>query len=52
MSLYIILAGVVTFVAIVSMRETRHLDLSVDYTGRASAAPVATHVPEAEGRTL
>jgi MHS family shikimate/dehydroshikimate transporter-like MFS transporter len=51
-SLYIILAGAITLIAIVSMRETRELDLSVDYTGGgASAASVARSVPETRGRT-
>jgi MFS transporter, MHS family, shikimate and dehydroshikimate transport protein len=49
-SLYIILAGVITLIAITTMRETRHLDLSVDYTGRRRATRVAGQVPEVEGQ--
>lgn len=51
-SVYLVGVGVLSLIAIVSMRETRGLDLSVDPTGRVPAARVATHVPEVEGQAL
>ena len=51
-SVYLVGVGVLSIVAIVSMHETRQLDLSVDRTGRVAAARVATAVPEVEGQTL
>ncbi|HWC80360.1 MAG TPA: MFS transporter [Pseudonocardiaceae bacterium] len=49
-SLYIIVAGLLSLIAVMAMRETRNLDLSVDYTRKSPATRESDPVREVEGQ--